>query len=399
MEEVSELTGIKISNENALNASIYTVVLLSQLQHFPILLINHVNVRLRISCFRAFGINLVWKKQKSISQLDLFTNDEIFPKKLIVHYHKSLHYIPQWLNWLNGVKLYFALISRDRQKYNWNSYLYLRSYIVISNIVILFPCTCQLPYACYSATQVVTPPAMSRAASMEGGGGSPYSSCTYQSIEGLTHNSGSVAPCQRMYQCGNCGIESSASSVTSNYARPRRCGHGTLVPRPVRRNRRYIPDYYGWVSPPQTPPYQSQLPMAPESTSASVYGGSVQSDPGGATQDTVGVAVENILLGSSNNSRQSVNSTYSICGGLVDNNEGSNLNELLEDCNLKKLPDKLIENISNLSGLKQGDNNNTPSVHDVTEQSDVDVTKQSDIDVKNDDPFSPPAICDKQTKL
>lgn len=139
--------------------------------------------------------------------------------------------------------------------------------------------------------------------------------------------------------------------------------------------------------------------MAPESTSASVYGGSVQSDPGGATQDTVGVAVENILLGSSNNSRQSVNSTYSICGGLVDNNEGSNLNELLEDCNLKKLPDKLIENISNLSGLKQGDNNNTPSVHDVTEQSDVDVTKQSDIDVKNDDPFSPPAICDKQTKL
>lgn len=167
-------------------------------------------------------------------------------------------------------------------------------------------CLSQLPYACYSSTQVVTPPAMSRAASLEGGG-SPYSSCTYQSIEGLTHNSSGAPMCQRMYQCGNCGIESSASSVTSNYARPKRCGHGTFIPRPPRRVRRYIPDYYGWVSPPHSPPYQTQQILIPESVSgsASVYGGSVRSDPGGIPQ------VVDANESSGANSRQSINSIYS----------------------------------------------------------------------------------------
>ena len=131
-----------------------------------------------------------------------------------------------------------------------------------------------------------TPPPLPRAASLEAGG-SPYSSCTYQSIEGLANSTtpSSLPQCQRMYQCTNCGIESSASSVTSTYARSnKRCNHATFIPRPVRRqNRRYFPDYYGWVSPPHSPQYQTQQSLLPESTSASasVYGGSIRSDPGG----------------------------------------------------------------------------------------------------------------------
>ncbi|KAF2367059.1 Fibronectin type III [Trinorchestia longiramus] len=176
----------------------------------------------------------------------------------------------------------------------------------------------ELPYACYSSTQVVTPPAITRAASLEGGG-SPYSSCTYQSIEGLTHTFASIPECQRLYQCGHCGVESSASSVTSNYARPRRCNHGTFVPRPSRRSRRYIPDYYGWVSPSHSPPYQHQqvINLEPNSASASVYGGSVRSDPGGISQNS---DVIDAPEHSDPNSRHSILSLYSTANDVTTKN-------------------------------------------------------------------------------
>ncbi|XP_047739528.1 protein sax-3 isoform X2 [Hyalella azteca] len=166
----------------------------------------------------------------------------------------------------------------------------------------------ELPYACYSSTQVVTP-AMSRAASVEGGG-SPYSSCTYQSIEGLAQAFASIPECQRLYQCGNCGVESSASSVTSNYARPRRCNHASYGPRPLKKGRRYVPDYYGWVSPPHSPPFQNQQIMSIDahSASASVYGGSVRSDPGAISQ---GSDVTDAAEHSDPDSRHSVLSKYS----------------------------------------------------------------------------------------
>ena len=153
----------------------------------------------------------------------------------------------------------------------------------------------------------MTPPIISRAASFEGGG-SPYSSCTYQSIDGLAHNASSGVSCQRLYQCSNCGVESSASSVTSSYVRPhKRCNHGTFVPRPSRKNRRYIHDYYGWVSPPHSPQYQVQQILIPESASASVYGGSIRSDPGGISQSITDDSQEN-----SGNSKQSGDSNYNV---------------------------------------------------------------------------------------
>lgn len=132
------------------------------------------------------------------------------------------------------------------------------------------PLSLQLPYGCYSATRVAPPNLLPRTYSLEGGPDSPYSSCTYQSIEGLL-DMPRGAP-----QTGCCA-QSSACHDYRVHKQPcynkQLCNsqYSFVYPKDTRRGgiRSYVPDYYGGHSSPiQTPPYQtvlhdSELPKSP----------------------------------------------------------------------------------------------------------------------------------------
>jgi len=229
----------------------------------------------------------------------------------------------------------------------------------------------ELPYACYSATQLVPAPSLPRASSVEA---SPYSSCIYQSIEGLT-----FAP-QQNKTCNNCATD--GSSITSIYSKfNNKCTHLTSIPRPQKRvTKRHYPDFYGLISPSHSPPsLHNKLLNDTKSACPSIYGGSIRSDPGG------------ILTSPNDSSKEN-------SGG---DQSAHNTTDFCSEINKRIMNNSITSEYGTLPAHSSNNNNNDSYNVSVTNN----VTLNN---VNNNEPCTVPTTsdsnnvtldCDKQTKL
>ena len=291
----------------------------------------------------------------------------------------------------------------------------------------------QLPYACYSSTQVASP-ILARATSLEGRA-SPYapSSATYQSIEGLTedycsgrrddsrcNNCGSRASTisskrtgksyhhRSHYECrhhrsGRSKSSHSSSSQLSAGVHSSCCSNSRRTPMSQGNPHNYAPNFYGWMSPPASPrvvfpPFECEgFSMDGES----LYGGSAdaKSELGGGGGEyswcrTGGSAGSFYGGGSSKSEEEDRDSKSPDNLKEEEENENKETKEEVDSTSLPPPPPELVRSPTHNSttpdeGNKKLDNDDDDCPGDSSPLSPVGDTDLSKL----------LASCDKQTKL